>query len=125
MTLFIRFCAALLVGMLAALSLGADAFEPRGKSPIGVIAAKDLTPEARETLALIKRGGPFPYKKDGTTFGNREKLLPLKPHGHYREYTVKTPGAKNRGARRIVSGGGIHYYTDDHYASFKRIVEGP
>ncbi|MBL8515698.1 MAG: ribonuclease [Betaproteobacteria bacterium] len=101
------------------------AFQPNGKNAIGTIAATALPPEARQTLALIKKGGPFPYNKDGTVFGNRERILPAKPRGHYREYTVKTPGAKNRGARRIVAGGGIYYYTDDHYASFKRIQESP
>lgn len=86
----------------------------------------DLPPEARQTLALIKRGGPFPYRKDGTVFGNRERLLPAKPRGYYREYTVPTPGARDRGARRIVAGGDPpheFYYTDDHYQSFRRILE--
>jgi len=88
------------------------------------ISFKQLPAEARETLALIKAGGPFPYTKDGTAFGNREGLLPKRQRGYYREYTVKTPGAKNRGARRIVAGGsGEFYYTDDHYRSFRRIIE--
>jgi ribonuclease T1 len=83
-----------------------------------------LPAEARQTLALIKAGGPFPYQKDGSVFGNREGLLPKHGHGYYREYTVKTPGAKDRGARRIVAGrGGEYYYTDDHYRSFRRIIE--
>ena len=77
-----------------------------------------------ETLALIDRGGPYPYAKDGATFSNRERLLPPKPRGYYREYTVPTPGAKNRGARRIVQGrGGETYYTSDHYKTFVRIDE--
>jgi len=80
--------------------------------------------EARQTLALIKAGGPFPYSQDGKTFQNREKILPRKQRGYYREYTVKTPGAKDRGARRIVAGrDGEYYYTDDHYRSFRRIIE--
>jgi ribonuclease T1 len=88
------------------------------------IAVERLPREARETLALIKAGGPFPYTKDGTVFNNREGMLPKRNRGYYREYTVKTPGAKNRGARRIVSGApGEYYYTDDHYRSFKRITE--
>ena len=88
------------------------------------IAVAGLPPEARETLALIRLGGPFPYRQDGTEFGNRERLLPPKERGYYREYTVKTPGAKDRGARRIVAGrGGQYYYTDDHYRSFRRIRE--
>jgi ribonuclease T1 len=64
-----------------------------------------LPPEARHTHRLILKGGPFPYDKDGTVFGNRERLLPRKARGYYREYTVKTPGARNRGAKRIVCGG--------------------
>lgn len=85
-------------------------------------------PEAWQTLELIQRGGPFPYRKDGTTFFNREGLLPERPRGHYREYTVPTPGARDRGARRIVSGGKppeVFYYTADHYRSFRRIEPKP
>ena len=94
------------------------------------IAAKDLPKEGRDTLALIKKGGPFPYAKDGTVFGNRERLLPRERRGYYREYTVRTPGSRDRGARRIVCGGDkptvpdACYYTADHYASFRRIVPG-
>ena len=88
------------------------------------IPAVELPKEARETLALIRAGGPFPYSQDGKTFQNREKLLPQRSHGYYREYTVRTPGARDRGARRIVSGkGGEFYYTADHYRSFRRIIE--
>lgn len=83
-----------------------------------------LPAEARQTLALVKAGGPFPYPQDGKTFQNREKRLPRREPGYYREYTVKTPGAHDRGARRIVAGrGGEYYYTDDHYRSFRRIIE--
>jgi ribonuclease T1 len=87
-----------------------------------------LPQEARNTLALIKRGGPFPFDKDGVVFGNREKLLPKKSRDYYSEYTVITPGERSRGARRIVAGGdpkttGEYYYSDDHYRSFKRIRE--
>jgi len=90
----------------------------------GDISVTDLPAEARATLALIKAGGPFPYRQDGRTFGNREKLLPRRDHGYYREYTVRTPGARDRGARRILAGrGGEFYYTADHYRSFKRIRE--
>jgi ribonuclease T1 len=89
-----------------------------------VIAATELPKQAQETIALIKAGGPFPYKRDGIAFSNREKILPKEKRGYYKEYTVKTPGAKNRGARRIVTGGeGQFYYSDDHYASFKRVLE--
>jgi ribonuclease T1 len=84
----------------------------------------ELPPEARETLERIKSGAPHPYAQDGRTFRNRERLLPKREPGYYREYTVKTPGAKDRGARRIVVGrNGDYYYTDDHYRSFRRIIE--
>ena len=88
------------------------------------IARAALPPEARATLERIDHGGAFPDRKDGTTFGNRERLLPPRERGYYREYTVPTPGRRDRGARRIVAGAcGERYYTDDHYASFKRIRE--
>lgn len=88
------------------------------------VAVADLPPEARETLALIEAGGPFPYRQDARTFGNRERRLPPRERGYYREYTVKTPGARDRGARRIVAGRrGEYYYTEDHYRSFRRIRE--
>jgi ribonuclease T1 len=75
-----------------------------------------------ETLALIDRGGPFPYAKDGSVFSNRERRLPDRPRGYYREYTVPTPGEGDRGARRIVKGsGGETWYTRDHYGSFIRL----
>jgi ribonuclease T1 len=83
-----------------------------------------LPPEARTTLQLIESGGPFPYSKDGTVFHNYEGVLPEKPDGYYREYTVVTPGASDRGARRVVAGSnGERYYTDDHYNTFQLIVE--
>lgn len=81
-----------------------------------------LPPEARQTVALIQQGGPYPYRQDGTVFGNRERLLPLRERGWYREYTVDTPGLSHRGPRRIVTGGHPPrqwYYTADHYASFR------
>lgn len=87
-----------------------------------------LPAEALATLQLIARGGPFPYRQDGTVFQNREGLLPGKPRGYYREYTVPTPGARDRGARRIVTGGNPpsdYYYTNDHYRSFRRIEPRP
>lgn len=87
-----------------------------------VITLEELPSEALDTLALIASGGPFPFRQDGVTFQNRERILPRKPAGYYREYTVVTPGASTRGARRIVAGAeGELYYTDDHYASFSRI----
>jgi len=94
-----------------------------------VVALAELPVEARQTQALIQKGGPFPYRKDGSTFGNRERQLPAKPRGFYKEYTVKTAGSPDRGARRIVCGGSRRtepeacFYTADHYASFRRIVQ--
>ena len=92
----------------------------------GDIRVAQLPPEARQTLALIRAGGPFPYARDGVMFTNREGLLPKRNRGYYREYTVRTPGARDRGARRIVAGAnGELYYTDDHYRSFRRIIGPP
>jgi ribonuclease T1 len=103
-----------------------DSPAQRTTEAIPEVAAAELPAQTRDTIALIRKGGPFPYERDGIVFGNFEKLLPLKERGYYREYTVRTPGAGNRGARRIVAGkGGELYYTDDHYASFKRIRESP
>jgi ribonuclease T1 len=88
------------------------------------ISVERLPSEAQATLELIKAGGPFPYPQDGRVFSNRERLLPLQKRGYYREYTVKTPGVRGRGARRIVAGKDAeYYYTADHYRSFMRIRE--
>ena len=97
------------------------------------VALSDLPPEARRTLFLIHQGGPFPFShKDGSTFGNFERRLPVRVRGYYREYTVPTPGSRDRGARRIIAGegrtgdvatSGEYYYTGDHYRSFSRILE--
>lgn len=100
----------------------------KGPAPLGVIAVRDLPVEAQETLLLIKRGGPYPYARDGVIFKNYEGILPRRERGYYREFTVKTPGVRHRGARRIISGGAPqqgqeYFYTDDHYVSFKRIRE--
>lgn len=87
-----------------------------------------LPREAIATLDLIERGGPFPYQRDGSVFQNRERRLPDRPRGYYREYTVPTPGSRDRGARRIVSGGDppeVYYYTDDHYRTFRRVEVRP
>ncbi len=91
---------------------------------VAQIHLAELPAEARQTLQLIKRGGPFPYARDGISFGNREGLLPSQPRNYYREFTVPTPGLKHRGARRIIAGKAADYwYTEDHYRSFKRIRE--
>jgi ribonuclease T1 len=92
------------------------------------IAVQELPREGREVLARVRAGGPFAYERDGAVFGNREGLLPREKRGYYLEYTVPTPGARNRGARRIVCGGppkapSVCYYTADHYNSFARIRE--
>ncbi len=102
--------------------------EGAGGNPASTIAAAELPPQGKETLHRIRAGGPFAADKDGSVFGNRERLLPAQSRGYYREYTVKTPGSRDRGARRIVCGGQPRapdacYYTSDHYASFRRIVE--
>jgi ribonuclease T1 len=90
----------------------------------GDLPVAALPPEARATLSLIGAGGPFPYARDGAVFGNREGHLPKRSRGYYREYTVPTPGARDRGARRIVAGrSGERYYSGDHYRSFHRIIE--
>jgi ribonuclease T1 len=90
------------------------------------VSAAELPAQARATIDLIRKGGPYPYERDGLAFGNFEKRLPLRERGYYREYTVRTPGATGRGARRIVAGkGGELYYTEDHYQSFRRIRESP
>jgi ribonuclease T1 len=88
------------------------------------IAVAELPAEARDTLQLIRQGGPFPYPRDGVVFGNYEHSLPQQPHGYYHEYTVRTPGLHNRGPRRIVCGIVPEcYFTDDHYRTFRRIRE--
>jgi len=98
------------------------------ESKSAVVHVAELPRQGRETYELIRQGGPFPYEKDGSVFGNRERLLPYEKRGFYREYTVTTPGSRDRGARRIVCGGPKRaphacYYTADHYASFRMIVE--
>ena len=93
------------------------------------VAVADLPSQGQQTYRLILQGGPFPHDKDGSVFGNRERLLPRERRGYYREYTVETPGARDRGARRIVCGGKRRttpdacWYTSDHYSSFRKIVQ--
>lgn len=103
-------------------SSGPSALSTDPVSRLAFIDAADLPPEALQTLRLIDEDGPFPFDRDGITFQNREELLPERPGGYYREFTVVTPGLSHRGARRIVAGeGGERYYTADHYESFERI----
>ena len=117
------------VGALATLSWS-PSLQARAPVPSnGAVSLAELPSEARRTEQLIRAGGPFPYAKDGSAFGNRERQLPLEKRGYYREYTVKTPGSRDRGARRIICGGVAPtapeacYYTADHYTSFKRVVQ--
>ncbi len=101
----------------------AFAFSP-DQAASDTVTVAELPREARQTLALIKEGGPFPYDRDGIIFGNFEKRLPSQPRGYYREYTVKSPWRRDRGPRRIVAGKqGEYFYTEDHYRSFRRIIE--
>ncbi|MFD0271854.1 ribonuclease domain-containing protein [Streptomyces sp. NPDC127106] len=96
---------------------------PAWAAGMATVRAGELPREARDVLALIDKGGPYPYRQDGTVFGNFEKLLPRQKRGYYHEYTVKTPGERDRGPRRIVTGqGGEFYYTGDHYNSFKAVL---
>ncbi len=119
-----------LTGLLltVALALGlAHARMPAQVDVQATVRLADLPKQGEQVYALIHQGGPFASEKDGTVFGNRERLLPAKKRGYYLEYTVPTPGARNRGVRRIVCGGQprlpeVCYFTADHYASFRRIV---
>ncbi|WP_328297618.1 guanine-specific ribonuclease N1 and T1 [Streptomyces sp. NBC_00435] len=96
---------------------------PRWAKGMATVRAAALPQQAREVLALIDKGGPYQYRQDGTVFGNFEKVLPQQKRGYYHEFTVKTPGERDRGARRIVTGGGGEFfYTDDHYETFKAVL---
>ena len=125
----LAFRLALLLTLAWACGFSAQAREHSPAGTIAAVALAELPAEARHTLALIQRGGPFPFPhKDGSTFGNFEQRLPIAPRGYYREYTVPTPGSADRGARRIIAGGcqgvatsGEYYYTGDHYRTFRRI----
>ena len=124
------FSKSVLAFVLAAVAGWPGWAEAKTKAPVELAATVtlgELPKQGVETYGLIRQGGPFAYEKDGVVFGNRERLLPLEKRGYYREYTVKTPGSRDRGARRIVCGGqpktpDACYYTADHYASFRRIV---
>jgi ribonuclease T1 len=116
---------AMLVITLAASLFGCAADKTAGQDPdsgLAYVAVAELPKEAQQTLKLIDQGGPYPYSRDGVMYSNFEKILPNEGSGYYHEYTVKTPGEKDRGARRIVTGkNSERYYTDDHYKSFRRI----
>ena len=118
--------------LLGLTSISTNLVHAKGPVPAvsdGTIALAQLPPQGQDMMKLIVAGGPFKYDKDGVVFGNRERILPAKNRGFYREYTVKTPGERTRGARRIVCGGlkptapDACYYTDDHYASFRKIAK--
>ena len=117
-------------GLLLASSPGlVHARGPLSDGPTETITSRQLPPQGQDMMALIYKGGPFKHDKDGVVFGNRERILPAYSRGYYREYTVRTPNERSRGARRIVCGGSkpvapdACYYTDDHYASFRKIVQ--
>jgi ribonuclease T1 len=104
-----------------------QAKSPNESAPVTTVTLSSLPSQGIDIYHRIRQGGPFEFEKDGSVFGNRERLLPLQKRGYYREYTVKTPGARNRGARRLVCGGAVTtpdacYYTADHYASFRKVV---
>ncbi|MEU2440857.1 ribonuclease domain-containing protein [Streptomyces rubradiris] len=130
-----RFVPRALAGLLICLAVlltgcsgGSPPASPGASTPawahgMATVPASRLPAEARDTLALIDRGGPFPHAQDGAVFGNFERHLPKHRRGYYHEYTVKTPGSRDRGARRLVTGqGGEIYYTDDHYDSFRAVL---
>jgi ribonuclease T1 len=123
-----------LTSLLLAVSVAAPQAQARGwndrpeESRPAPVRVAELPTQARDIYGRIRQGGPFQYEKDGSVFGNRERMLPRATRGYYREYTVPTPGSRDRGARRIVCGGPARtprtcYYSADHYASFRQIVE--
>lgn len=120
-----RLCAFFGAACLALATLAAPSFAQKSATAAaGEVAEARLPREARATLELIRQGGPYPYARDGVVFANREGALPRQRRGYYREFTVKTPGMRTRGARRIIWGsGGEFYYTDDHYNHFRRVLE--
>jgi len=123
----LSFALSCLLLLAVAVSSGVQAKEPIVSFWDATIALDSLPAQGHETYRLIHQGGPFPFEKDGVVFGNRERLLPGQKRGYYREYTVRTPGSRNRGVRRIVCGGPSTtpvacFYSADHYASFRKIV---
>jgi ribonuclease T1 len=113
----------MLLGLSNARAFQGQTFQGKNLE-VSQISLAGLPLEVRDTLRSIKRGAPYSYERDGVIFGNYERRLPKQSRGYYHEYTVRTPGARNRGARRIITGGqDEYYYTADHYQSFKRIRE--
>ena len=126
MSILARWVVVILVSALTLASVSGTAFARGRPGTPPEVALQELPPEAREVYARIRAGGPFRYDRDGVVFGNRERILPSQPRGYYHEYTVRTPGTRTRGARRVICGGTITapdicFYTDDHYQSFRRI----
>lgn len=120
----LRLVSALFAALLGFSALPAAAQKAPATAPAIEITRKELPKEALETIVLVRKGGPYPYAKDGAIFSNREGRLPKRERGYYHEYTVHTPGERTRGARRIIHGaGGEFFYTDDHYNSFRRVRE--
>ncbi|MFE7212162.1 ribonuclease domain-containing protein [Streptomyces sp. NPDC001698] len=132
--MLLRFVPRVLAGLLVTLAVlltgcspsgqtGSDPSAPSWARGMATISQSRLPAEARQTLDLVDKGGPYPYRQDNTVFGNFEGRLPKGPRGYYHEYTVRTPGSRDRGARRIVTGqGGEFYYTDDHYNTFRAVL---
>jgi ribonuclease T1 len=129
---WLKACAAIWMALclsFAALSPGLGYAKGPQENLVGTVEIAQLPPQGRAMMTLIYQGGPFRYDKDGSVFGNRERILPPGKRGYYREYTVSAPGMHGRGPRRIICGGlrpaapETCYYTDDHYASFRRIVQ--
>ena len=111
-----------IVAALLTAPSAADARRSRVRAEIGAVQLAKLPPEAQRTVQLVLRGGPFPYRRDGVIFENREGRLPTRARSYYREYTVPTPGQRDRGPRRIIVGASREfYYSDDHYRSFRRV----
>lgn len=128
----VKHCGFWVGALLVAVAVNAPARSPfsdveEATGALPTVALNALPRPAQQTHERILSGGPFPYAKDGAVFGNRERVLPRRARGYYREYTVETPGSRDRGARRIVCGGSrpkqpdACFYTGDHYASFRRI----
>ena len=58
----------------------------------------------------------------GSSFGNKEGLLPDKEGRRWTECDINTLGKSSRWAERIVfSNDGLIFYTDDHYESFEQL----